>query len=63
MRAGKMTIWTIVCCTALVFSAWIGIKGPKTQEVAAEKEICKEPTQGSALKRASLQLWENIVKL
>jgi hypothetical protein len=63
MRAGKMTIWTIVCFTALVLSAWIGIKGSKSQEAAPEKEICKEPAQGTALKRASLQLWENIVKL
>ncbi|TAH05452.1 MAG: hypothetical protein EAZ17_01010 [Sphingobacteriales bacterium] len=63
MRAGKMTIWMIVCCTALVLSAWIGIKGSKSQEAAPEKEICKEPAQGTALKRASLQLWENIVKL
>lgn len=63
MRAGKMTIWTIVCCTALALSAWIGFNSPKNQEPAPESEICKEPAQGTALKRASLQLWENIVRL
>jgi hypothetical protein len=63
MRARKMTIWTIVCFTALALIALIGIKGSKSREATPEKEICREPPQGTVLKRASLQLWENIVKL
>ena len=63
MKAGKLTIWTIVCFTALALSAWVGFKGSKGQESESDKEICKEQTKGAALKKASLQLWENIVRL
>jgi hypothetical protein len=35
----------------------------KQHDQAPEKEICREPARETALKKASLQLWENIVRL
>lgn len=63
MRARKMNLWTIVGCTAILLGALYGFKMTKQHDQAPEKEICREPARETALKKASLQLWENIVRL
>jgi hypothetical protein len=56
----------IVSITALGIVAsygWMSTNKVTAQECPPEKEISGEPARETALKRASLQLWENIVRL
>lgn len=63
MSAGKKNLWMMISFVALGMSLLVGFKVKNSQEAAPEKEICREQPRAAALKKASLQLWENIVRL
>jgi len=63
MRARKMNLWMIVSFLALAMIASYGYSTKKPVINTVEKEVCREQVRETTIKRASLQLWENIVRL
>ena len=58
-----MNLWMIVSLLALALMASYGYSTKKPVANSVEKEVCREQVRETTLKRASLQLWENIVRL
>lgn len=64
MRARKLDIWMIITFVGLGIVASYSLKqARKSMEMGSDKEVSREQSRTATLKRASLQLWENIVKL
>jgi hypothetical protein len=64
MSARKLDIWMIITFVGLGIVASYGLKQVRiSMETGPDKEVSREHSRTATLKRASLQLWENIVKL
>ena len=64
MRARKMNLWMIVSLLALALVTSYGYSTKKaTDTTSTDKEVCREQVKETSLRRASLQLWENIARL
>jgi hypothetical protein len=71
MRARKLNLWMIVSVLALALIASYGYSTKKVTDSTTDKEVCKASdkedcktsVRETSLKRASLQLWENIARL
>jgi hypothetical protein len=58
-----MNPWMIISLLALALVASFGYSTKKVTDNTTGKEVCREQVKETTLKRTSLQLWENIVRL